>query len=289
MLSCVLRRSTQGFGAANPLLAAALRHASGWDLTGHPSSTAISALFRYRRRTERLPIQLWRPSGGVHRRRAARRTGSGRDAGGTSTGADRGQPDHPVADRDRGEIPPGGARFEAGRGHHVPLPGDVVQPAADGVDRDATITEPRPLRRVRRAAGPRPPCRQSQLHRLALEHKTEARALSGLVVAAAGPGAESGSRVGPLHLRFGLAVHRHRGARRRVPVGIPSVADVDCEDTAAIMPEFPGDGFARRGVDPPPRPRQRSPRRATRRRRLPARDLLVPPEGIRVGVIPNSE
>ena len=48
------------------------------------------------------------------------------------------------------------------------------------------------------------------------------------------------------------------------------------------MAEFPCDGLARRGVDPPPRPRERSPRRAARRRRLPTRDLFVPLEGIRV-------
>ena len=42
-------------------------------------------------------------------------------------------------------------------------------------------------RRVRRAAGPRPPRRHPRLRRLALEHKTEAAALSDLVVTTAGP------------------------------------------------------------------------------------------------------
>ena len=135
-------------------------------------------------------------------------------------------------------------------------------------------------RSVRRAAGPRPPRRQSRLRRLALQHKTESSALSRPVVAAAGPQAESGSRVSPLHQRFGRhrrhwPAHRRRGARRRVPVDNPSVADVHPEDTAAIMAEFPGDCLARRGVGLPPRPRERSPRRAARRRRFPAGELLV--------------
>ena len=38
-------------------------------------------------------------------------------------------------ERSIAEIPPGGERLEAGRGHGVRLPGDVVQPAAVGVDR----------------------------------------------------------------------------------------------------------------------------------------------------------
>ena len=61
-------------------------------------------------------------------------------------------------------------------------------------------------RRVRHAAEPRPPHQQLRLHRLALEHKTEAKPLSVLVVATAGPRAGKGSRVGTLHQQFGLAV-----------------------------------------------------------------------------------
>ena len=41
------------------------------------------------------------------------------------------QPGHPVADRGRGGVPPGGDRLEADRGHHVRFPGAVVQPATD--------------------------------------------------------------------------------------------------------------------------------------------------------------
>ena len=133
-------------------------------------------------------------------------------------------------------------------------------------------------RSVRRAAGPRPPHRQSRLRRLAPQHKTEARAFSRPVVAAAGPQAESGSRVSPLHQRFGRyrrhwSAHRRRGARRRGPVGIPSIADVHPEDTAAIMAEFPGDRLARRGVDLPPRPREAARPRPHGRGRIVARKL----------------
>ena len=53
------------------------------------------------------------------------------------------------------------------------------------------------------------------------------------------------------------------------------------------MAEFPGDGLARRGVDSPPRPRQRPPRRAARRRRFPVRDLLVPLKGV-PGTTPSA-
>ena len=42
------------------------------------------------------------------------------------------------------EIPPGGERLEVGRGHRVRLPGDVVQPAAVGVDRYGAVAEPGP-------------------------------------------------------------------------------------------------------------------------------------------------
>ena len=42
------------------------------------------------------------------------------------------------------EIPPGGERLEAGRGHRVRLPGDVVQLAAVGVDRYGEVAESGP-------------------------------------------------------------------------------------------------------------------------------------------------
>ena len=44
--------------------------------------------------------------------------------------------------RGPGEAPPNGGRLEAGRGHHVRLAGDVVQPATVGVDRYGAIAEP---------------------------------------------------------------------------------------------------------------------------------------------------
>ena len=40
------------------------------------------------------------------------------------------------------EIPPGGERLEVGRGHHVRLHGDVVQPAAGGADRYGAVAYP---------------------------------------------------------------------------------------------------------------------------------------------------
>ena len=43
-----------------------------------------------------------------------------------------------------GEFPPGGERLEAGRGHHVRLAGDVVQPGAGGVDRHGAVAQPGP-------------------------------------------------------------------------------------------------------------------------------------------------
>ena len=187
--------------------------------------------------------------------RLVARAPAGTRAPGTGTVGERRQPDHPVADRGRGEVPPGGERFEAGRGHHVPLPGDVVQPAAVGVDRYGAVAEPCPLRRVRRAAGPRPPRRQSRLHRLALEHKTEARALSGLVVAAAGPRAESGSRVGPLHQRFGLAPPPLAGPSPprpgRHPFSCRCTPRGHCRDHARVPGRWPCAPRCRSAASPP--------------------------------------
>ena len=40
------------------------------------------------------------------------------------------------------EIPPGGERLEVGRGHHVRLHGDVVQPDAGGADRYGAVAYP---------------------------------------------------------------------------------------------------------------------------------------------------
>ena len=60
------------------------------------------------------------------------------------------QPDHPwSADRGRGEVPPGGERREAGRGHHARLPGGVMQPAAVGVERYEAVAQPCPYPRRR--------------------------------------------------------------------------------------------------------------------------------------------
>ena len=85
--------------------------------------------------------------------RAARRVRFGRDgSAGTGTDGERRQPDHPFADRGRGEIPPGGERLEAGRRHHVRLPGDVVQPAAVGVGRYGAAARPGPHPRRRSPA-----------------------------------------------------------------------------------------------------------------------------------------
>ena len=53
-------------------------------------------------------------------------------------------PDYAVADRGRGEVPSGGERLESGRGHHVRLARDVVQPSAGGVDRHGAVAKPRP-------------------------------------------------------------------------------------------------------------------------------------------------
>ena len=52
------------------------------------------------------------------------------------------QPDHPVADRSRGEAPPGRECLETNRGRRVRLPGRVVQPAAVGVDRYGVVAQP---------------------------------------------------------------------------------------------------------------------------------------------------
>ena len=54
------------------------------------------------------------------------------------------EPYYAVADGGRGELAPGGDRLEAGRGHHVRLAGDVVQPGAGGVDRHGAVAEPCP-------------------------------------------------------------------------------------------------------------------------------------------------
>ena len=67
-------------------------------------------------------------------------------------GGERMQPDHPAADLGRGEVPPGSAPLEAGRGHHVPRPGDVVQPAAVGVNRYGAVAQPGPHPRRRSPA-----------------------------------------------------------------------------------------------------------------------------------------
>ena len=60
------------------------------------------------------------------------------------------QPDRPwSADRGRGEVPPGGERREAGRGHYARLPGGVMQPAAVGVERYEVVAQPCPYPRRR--------------------------------------------------------------------------------------------------------------------------------------------
>ena len=87
------------------------------------------------------------------------RAPAGTKAVGTGTGGERRPPDHPVADRGRGEIRPGGERLEAGRGHHLRLPGDVVQPAAVGVDRYGAVARPGPHPRRRAPAAVPSPAR----------------------------------------------------------------------------------------------------------------------------------
>ena len=54
------------------------------------------------------------------------------------------EPDHAVAHRGRGERAHGGEPLEAGRGHNVRFAGDVVQPAAGGVDRNGAAAQTRP-------------------------------------------------------------------------------------------------------------------------------------------------
>ena len=80
------------------------------------------------------------------------RAPAGTKAVGTGTGGERVQPDHPVADRGRDEVPPGGERLEAGRRPPRTSPGDVVQPAAVGVDRYGAVAPPGPYPRRRSPA-----------------------------------------------------------------------------------------------------------------------------------------
>ena len=79
------------------------------------------------------------------------------------------------------------------------------------------------------------------------------------------------------HWRWSVCV-----LRRSPPVFDGSRPQVDSGHAEPRVSEFFCNGPSRRRVDPPPRPRQRAPRRATRRRCVPARDLLIPLEGVPV-------
>ena len=54
------------------------------------------------------------PGDGCPAARLVARAPAGTRAPGTGTGGERMEPDHPIADRGHGEVPPGGERFEAG-------------------------------------------------------------------------------------------------------------------------------------------------------------------------------
>ena len=58
--------------------------------------------------------------------RLVARAPAGTNALGAGTGGGRRQPEYRVADRGRGEVPPGDERLEIGRGHHVRLPGGAT-------------------------------------------------------------------------------------------------------------------------------------------------------------------